>query len=66
MIFLARRSYNIASGDALSPNLDILMDDSMDMVKGANFLTNSLDIRAQQRSRHDDSGDSDDYAESDN
>lgn len=42
------------------------MDDSVDMVKGANVLTNSLDIRTQQRSKHDDSGDSDDYADSDN
>lgn len=61
---LAHRSYNIASGDVLSPNLDILMEDSVGT--GANLLANSSDIRAQQRSKHDDSGDSDDYADSDN
>ncbi|EGI58972.1 Serine/threonine-protein phosphatase 2A regulatory subunit B'' subunit alpha [Acromyrmex echinatior] len=47
----------------LSPNVDILIDNSVDMVKDSNSLMNSLDIHVQQ-SRHD-SGDTD-YADSDN
>lgn len=54
------------SGDALSPNLDNLMDDSVNIVAEANSLTNSSDICIQSRSKHDDNGDSDDYADSDN
>lgn len=49
----------------LSPSVDILIDNSMDMASDA--LMNSLDIHVPQ-SRHDDSGDTDtdDYADSDN
>lgn len=47
--------------------MDILIDNSVDMVKDSNSLMSSLDIHVQQ-SRHDDNGDSDtdDYADSDN
>jgi len=61
---LAHRLHTIVSWK-LSPNVDILIDNSVDMVKDSNSLMNSLDIYVQQ-SKHD-SGDTDtDYADSDN
>lgn len=61
---LTRRSHSVVSW-ILSPSVDILIDNSVDMASDA--LMNSLDIHVQQ-SRHDDSGDTDtdDYADSDN
>lgn len=63
---LARRLHDIVSWK-LSPNVDILIEDSLDVAKDASSVMNSLDIHVQQ-SRYDDSGDTDtdDYADSDN
>ncbi|KYN03369.1 Serine/threonine-protein phosphatase 2A regulatory subunit B'' subunit alpha [Cyphomyrmex costatus] len=47
----------------LSPNVDILIDNSVDMVKDSNSLMNSLDM---QQSGHDSADTDTDYADSDN
>lgn len=63
---LVCRLHNIVSWK-LSPSVDILIDNSVNVSKDANSLMNSLDIHVQQ-SEHHDSGDTDtdDYADSDN
>ncbi len=63
--------------DAFSPNLEILDGESVDIVQGADIqfkgysddisTINPLDsIHQQSKNQYYDSGDSDDYAESDN
>lgn len=57
--------YNVSSWE-LSPEVNILMDNSID-IKDAKLLLSSSDTCAHQEAeQHDDSDDSDDYADSDN
>ncbi|XP_070165770.1 uncharacterized protein [Polyergus mexicanus] len=57
-------SHNIVSWELL-PNVDP-SDDSVDIIKNANSLMNTSNVCVQQQLRHEDSNDSDDYADSDN
>nr|XP_012221137.1 PREDICTED: uncharacterized protein LOC105671489 isoform X2 [Linepithema humile] len=57
-------SHSNVSSKLLS-NVDILMDNSVNMIKDVNLLVNSPDACVQQQLRYDNSGNSDDYADSD-
>ncbi|XP_043502925.1 uncharacterized protein LOC122524634 isoform X1 [Polistes fuscatus] len=67
-------SYDSTSEDTFSPNLDILVGEPVDVIsQGADLLSKthhdnlaSSIVRDQSRNQHYDSGDSDDYADSDN
>lgn len=65
-------SYDSTSEDTFSPNLDILVGESVDVSQGTDILSKthhdnlSSSVRDQSRNQHYDSGDSDDYADSDN
>ncbi|XP_046816082.1 uncharacterized protein LOC124422960 isoform X1 [Vespa crabro] len=67
-------SYDSTSEDTFSPNLDVLVGEPVDVVsQGTDVLSkthndnlSSSVVRDQSRNQHYDSGDSDDYADSDN
>lgn len=61
---LVCRLHNIVSWKLL-PNIDSLMDDSLD-IKNTSSLMNTLDVCVEKQPKHEDSNDSDDYADSDN